>query len=47
MKVKERIKWILRKETEFTNGHLTKMQQVKVGTVLALVMIAITIYYLT
>ena len=43
----ERIKRLLKAETEFTNRHLTRSQQVKVGIVISLVMVAIAIYYLT
>ena len=42
----KRIKQLLKTETEFTNKHLTKAQQIKVGAIVSLAMIMITLYFI-
>ena len=44
--VMKSIKQLLKAETEFTNKHLTRSQQIKVGAIVSLAMIMVTLYFI-
>jgi len=44
MKIKDRIKLLLKAETEFTNRHLSRKVQITIGIMFFFIMTGLTIY---